>query len=104
MSLNWLIGQTQSPAAYMLLAEAHVRQGDIGLALTTLDVLSYMEPGFTEGVLMRGLVECEYGTAAEARSTLRAVVESRPSFLAAWKALIALTREQGAYDESEAWV
>jgi hypothetical protein len=99
--LNEIIPGTQSPVAYLLLAEAYLRDGEPTLALATLDILSYVEPGFTEGALLRGLVECEHGTAADARTTLRAVVESRPSFLVAWKALIAVAIEQGAHQEAE---
>jgi predicted Zn-dependent protease len=94
-SLCHLIRETQSPAAYILLTEARARMGQSDLALVTLDVLGYVEPGYVEARLMRGLILCEQGTMTEAREALQSVFRVKPSIPLAWQDLIDIALEQG---------
>ena len=87
-SLTQLIRETQSPAAYLLLAEARVRMGQGDLAMVTLDVLGYVEPQFVEARLVKGLILCEQGAMTEAREALQSVFRVKPSIPPTWQTLM----------------
>lgn len=99
-SLNQLIRDTQSPVAYLLLAEAQLRDGQHGMALVTLDVLSYLRPDFPEGLVVKGLLQWEYGSSTEGEASLHAAIETDPSLELAWRSLIGIARLRGASHEA----
>ena len=94
-SLCQSVRETQSVAAYLLLAEAYLRAGQIEMALVTLNVLEYVDPGLPEAQLMKGFVLREKGDNEESRKCFRAAVATEPSMRAAWKELIDMALDRG---------
>jgi tetratricopeptide (TPR) repeat protein len=94
-SLCQSVRETQSVAAYLLLTEAYLRSGQVEMALVTLDVLQYVNPGLPEAQLMKGFVLRERGDYEESRKCFRAAVATEPSMRAAWKELIDMALDRG---------
>jgi Tfp pilus assembly protein PilF len=66
-SLRLSIRETQSTAAYLLLAEAYAQSGQTELALATLDVLRCVELDRAEAEIMKEFLLREHGDCAEAQ-------------------------------------
>jgi tetratricopeptide (TPR) repeat protein len=94
-SLCQSVRETQSVAAYLLLAEAYLRDRQIEMALVTLDVLEYVESGLPEAKVMKGFVLREKGDHEESRKYFCAAVSANPSLRLAWKMLIDLALDRG---------
>jgi predicted Zn-dependent protease len=94
-SLCQSVRDTQSAAAYLLLAEAYAQAGQAEMALVTLDVLEYVDPDLPEADMMKGFLLREKGDYEEARKRFRAAVQARPSLYAAWKELIDMALDRG---------
>lgn len=94
-SLCQSIRETQSVAAYLLLAEAYLRDGQIEMAMVTLDVLEYVEPDLPEANLMKGFALRDKGDPDGARKCFRSAVATQPAMRVAWKELIDMAIDQG---------
>jgi hypothetical protein len=62
------VRETQSPAAYLLLAEAYAQSGQPELALATLDVLRCVHPTRSEAEIMKRLLLQNNGNGVNSRT------------------------------------
>lgn len=99
-SLCHSVRETQSSAAFLLLAEAYAQVGEVEMAVVTIDVLRCVDPNLPEAEMMKGFLLREKGDHAEARRCFQATVRARPFLGVAWKELIDMALEQGDHHEA----
>ena len=90
MRLVQLIPAAQSPAVYLLLAEAHLRNNDAHGAFDTLNLMEQVHPGLAETNLLHAIILITLCQADKARGMLREAVRRKPDLILAWRILIRL--------------
>jgi len=76
-NLRYSVRETQSPAAYLLLAEAYAQAGQTELALATLDVLQCVEPDRSDAEMMKSFLVPDNDNCAKEKKCFQAAVKPR---------------------------